>query len=293
MKKLLLKLRMIPHGVDADVMQLGEFLSNNFDEISAAIARNITLERQNTELQAANTERVLKNRELRAELKADIEERASKEAYDRAESIELFNLIGEILQEAQEHPQRLVAFNSPLLGMLTIKYFGYIHGELSLEELDSYDKFRSVIDSRGNEVASFKAENAELRAHLDQAAEKLINQKYIVVGSDIGKEGGDNTVFVQRKGDNLSDMVESEPVVGFCTPSDIKKTLLSLDISDFIAPAFQSGKKIKIEKKAPYGYCPVCVAPGVERQRRPNGNDTCENGHTYKSSQAVITKQPK
>ena len=255
MKKLLLKLRMIPHGVDADVMQLGEFLSNNFDEIGAAIARNITLERQNTELQAANTERVLNNRELRAELKADIEERASKEAYDRAESIELFNLIGEILQEAQEHPQRLVAFNSPLLGMLTIKYFGYIHGELSHEELDSYDKFRSVIDSRGNEVASFKAENAELRGCLSEAIEKLLNQPNIILGADLGKEVS--------------------------------------DISEFIAPVFQGGKRIMLEKKAPYGYCPVCVAPGVERQRRPNGNDTCENGHTYKSSQAVITKQPK
>jgi len=36
-----------------------------------------------------------------------------------------------------------------------------------------------------------------------------------------------------------------------------------------------------------YGYCPYCAAPGVERERRPNGNDKCEAGHTYSSSHAV------
>lgn len=32
-----------------------------------------------------------------------------------------------------------------------------------------------------------------------------------------------------------------------------------------------------------YGYCPICMAPGKTRERRVNGNDTCENGHTYPS----------
>lgn len=32
-----------------------------------------------------------------------------------------------------------------------------------------------------------------------------------------------------------------------------------------------------------YGYCPVCMAPGKTRERRINGNDTCENGHVYPS----------
>jgi hypothetical protein len=36
----------------------------------------------------------------------------------------------------------------------------------------------------------------------------------------------------------------------------------------------------------PYGLCPICGAPGVRRERRPNGNDTCENGHVYPSAQA-------
>jgi hypothetical protein len=36
-----------------------------------------------------------------------------------------------------------------------------------------------------------------------------------------------------------------------------------------------------------YGYCPRCGAPGVMRERRPNGNDRCEEGHTYPSAQAL------
>jgi DNA-directed RNA polymerase subunit RPC12/RpoP len=34
---------------------------------------------------------------------------------------------------------------------------------------------------------------------------------------------------------------------------------------------------------AVYGYCPQCGAKGVMRERRPNGNDKCANGHTYPS----------
>lgn len=36
-------------------------------------------------------------------------------------------------------------------------------------------------------------------------------------------------------------------------------------------------------KSSPYGYCPICGAPGASRERRPNGNDTCLRGHTYTS----------
>ena len=38
------------------------------------------------------------------------------------------------------------------------------------------------------------------------------------------------------------------------------------------------------EPLAVYGYCPECGAKGVMRERRPNGNDKCANGHTYPSS---------
>lgn len=36
----------------------------------------------------------------------------------------------------------------------------------------------------------------------------------------------------------------------------------------------------------PYGYCPICGAKGIQRERRPDGNDKCANGHTYPSREA-------
>lgn len=36
-----------------------------------------------------------------------------------------------------------------------------------------------------------------------------------------------------------------------------------------------------------YGYCPVCEAPGIARDRTPGGNDKCAGGHTYPSADAV------
>lgn len=41
------------------------------------------------------------------------------------------------------------------------------------------------------------------------------------------------------------------------------------------------------EPVAVYGYCPECNAKGVMRERRPNGNDKCANGHTYPSSKST------
>ena len=46
------------------------------------------------------------------------------------------------------------------------------------------------------------------------------------------------------------------------------------------AEALEDGQK----PVAVYGYCPQCGAKGVMRERRPNGNDKCANGHTYPSS---------
>lgn len=36
-----------------------------------------------------------------------------------------------------------------------------------------------------------------------------------------------------------------------------------------------------------YGFCPQCGAKGVNRERRPNCNDRCVNGHEYPSADAV------
>jgi hypothetical protein len=39
---------------------------------------------------------------------------------------------------------------------------------------------------------------------------------------------------------------------------------------------------------APLGFCPKCGAPGISREKRPNGNDTCEHGDIYPSVQALV-----
>lgn len=43
-------------------------------------------------------------------------------------------------------------------------------------------------------------------------------------------------------------------------------------------------------KESPYGYCPHCGANGARRERRLNGDDTCEKGHTYPSKDAIMEK---
>jgi len=37
-----------------------------------------------------------------------------------------------------------------------------------------------------------------------------------------------------------------------------------------------------------YGYCPRCGGAGRSRERRPDGNDMCVDGHTYPSAQALM-----
>lgn len=38
------------------------------------------------------------------------------------------------------------------------------------------------------------------------------------------------------------------------------------------------------ETLSAYGYCPHCGNPGINRERRIDGNDTCSEGHVYPSS---------
>lgn len=56
------------------------------------------------------------------------------------------------------------------------------------------------------------------------------------------------------------------------------------EASENINPMFEQ------ERAAPYGYCPVCASPGKMRERRPDGNDTCEQGHKYASASALTAK---
>lgn len=39
---------------------------------------------------------------------------------------------------------------------------------------------------------------------------------------------------------------------------------------------------------AAYGYCPFCGTPGQTRERRPDGNDTCAQGHRYPSRSSLL-----
>ena len=41
------------------------------------------------------------------------------------------------------------------------------------------------------------------------------------------------------------------------------------------------------QNEYPYGICPHCGAKGVERERRPDGNDRCSQGHVYPSRASV------
>lgn len=42
-----------------------------------------------------------------------------------------------------------------------------------------------------------------------------------------------------------------------------------------------------------YGYCPTCGGIVTMRERRINGDDICENGHRYPSSQSQKTPKKK
>jgi hypothetical protein len=57
----------------------------------------------------------------------------------------------------------------------------------------------------------------------------------------------------------------------------------------YVRHAIKAALEVKVEPVAVYGYCPVCGAKGTSRERHPDGNTTCVNGHKYKSRDALIT----
>lgn len=60
---------------------------------------------------------------------------------------------------------------------------------------------------------------------------------------------------------------------------------LGLDYEpDFVLPG---GGHVPAVPVAVYGYCPECGGAGVMRERRPNGDDKCTNGHKYPSAKAL------
>ncbi len=48
------------------------------------------------------------------------------------------------------------------------------------------------------------------------------------------------------------------------------------------------------EKRAPppYGFCPICGADGIDRERRPNGNDRCSAGQMKIITKSLISINP-
>lgn len=62
---------------------------------------------------------------------------------------QLMGIISDVLHEAQNYPQRLVAFNSPLLGIMLLEYYAHQQDrELSPEEVQSYQKYQYSIEQR-------------------------------------------------------------------------------------------------------------------------------------------------
>ena len=67
----------------------------------------------------------------------------------------------------------------------------------------------------------------------------------------------------------------SNSEVTFCfTPDDLQDSLTIEDCGEFMDGL----------SYAPYGFCPVCKSVGVSRERRPNGDDICTDGHRYPST---------
>lgn len=62
----------------------------------------------------------------------------------RLECRRIMGIISDVLAEASENPHRLVAFNSPLLGMLTIEHYAYTQGTMTAGDQRAYDQYKSV-----------------------------------------------------------------------------------------------------------------------------------------------------
>ncbi len=64
----------------------------------------------------------------------------------------------------------------------------------------------------------------------------------------------------------------------------LRDALLILEVASEL-----SGEEanVQLSMNHVYGFCPKCGKPGVSRERRLNGNDTCEAGHVYPSRDAA------
>lgn len=67
------------------------------------------------------------------------------------------------------------------------------------------------------------------------------------------------------------------------------KIALYISISKDLEALEYNHRAPSVQRKAPFGYCPTCQGVGAIREKREHGMDTCVNGHTYSSSQALKT----
>lgn len=75
---------------------------------------------------------------------------------------------------------------------------------------------------------------------------------------------------------------------------DTRLTFESTNLSGISVELLSSEDSADAElARAPYGYCPHCKSEGKLRERRPQGNDTCREGHVYPSDKALTTREPK
>lgn len=75
--------------------------------------------------------------------------------------------------------------------------------------------------------------------------------------------------------------------------SDVENGKRGMGVESLLAVAKVLGRKLDwFVKDEPdrYGRCPHCGARCKRRERRLNGNDTCEAGHVYPSKSAVHEK---
>lgn len=69
----------------------------------------------------------------------------------KLKSHRLICLLEDILSEAENHPQRLTAFNSPLLGLAMLEVYQHNHPDADVS--DEQAKFRSVVEARRKQDA--------------------------------------------------------------------------------------------------------------------------------------------
>lgn len=83
--------------------------------------------------------------------------------------------------------------------------------------------------------------------------------------------------------------VESNPKVWYGNP--LLQSAADLIEKQAIRIANLDGERVPdfYQGRAPMGYCPHCSTPSISREKRPDGNDTCQKGHCYPSAASLRT----